>query len=165
MDTLQGHLKITHGEEASSLCKLCGNLFKDNEDLKKHFETQHDIFGGGEKRPNSLSDESEESDGDSFTDNTNSQVIYKEHEWGNEEMISEPPIGKNFKSKNEMFAVAAIKLKKLYRKNSIKTIGENTIHVSDVERKGTATEATVELEDETGKGKVLLTFWGPNKKN
>ena len=63
-----------------------------------------------------------------------------------------------------MFAVAAIKLKKLYRKNSIKTIGENTIHVSDVERKGTATEATVELEDETGKGKVLLTFWGPNKK-
>ena len=59
-----------------------------------------------------------------------------------------------------MFAVSATKLKKLYRKNSIKTIGDNTIHVSDVERKGTAPEATIELEDVNGKGKVLFDILG-----
>ena len=68
------------------------------------------------------------------------------------------------KSKHEMFAVAATKLKQIYRKNSIKTVGDNTIHVTTVERKGTATEATVEIEDSKGKGKILLTYWGPNKK-
>ena len=43
--------------------------------------------------------------------------IYKENEWGNEESISEPPIGKNMKSKHEMFAVAATKLKQVNRKD------------------------------------------------
>ena len=63
-----------------------------------------------------------------------------------------------------MFAVAVTKLTQIYRKNSLKTVGDNTIHVTTVERKGTATEATVEIEDIKGNGKVLLTYWGPNKK-
>ena len=68
------------------------------------------------------------------------------------------------KSKHEMFAVAATKLKQVNRKNSVKTIGESTIHVTNVERKGTATEAAIDIEDKSGKGKILLTYWGPNKK-
>ena len=83
---------------------------------------------------------------------------------GNEDTISEPPIGRNMKSKHEMFAVAASKLNQIYRKNSVKTVGDNTIHVTNVKRKGTATESTVDIEDTKGKGKILLTYWGPNKK-
>ena len=60
-----------------------------------------------------------------------------------------------------MFAVAVTKLTQIYRKNSLKTVGDNTIHVTTVERKSTATEATVEIEDIKGKGKILLTCWGP----
>ena len=98
-------------------------------------------------------------------DKTDTMKIYTENEWGNEDAISEPPTGKNLKSKHEMFAVAATKLKQIYRKISVKTVGDNTIHVTNVERKGTATETTVDIEDISGKGKVLLTYWGPNKKN
>ena len=59
---------------------------------------------------------SDESDDECSSDSKTPQAIYKEHEWGNEDSISEPPTGQNFKSKNEMFAVAATKLKKVYRK-------------------------------------------------
>ena len=72
---------------------------------------------------------------DSTNDDKTCQIIYKEHEWGNEEIISEAPIGTNFKSKHEMFAVAATNLKWLYRKNGIKIGAENTINVVKVERK------------------------------
>ena len=71
---------------------------------------------------------------------------------GNEDQISEPQIGNNMKSKNAMFDVAATKLKQVYRQNSVKVIGESTIHVTNVERKGTATEATIDIEDNNGKG-------------
>ena len=150
--------------QASGLCNFCGYIYTDSEDLKMHIKSNHSVHGGGEKRPSALSDSSDSSDDDSITDCNTSNMLYKENEWGNEELISQPPIGRNFKSKNEMFAVAATKLKKLYRKNSIKIVGENTIHVMEVERKGTAIEATVQIEDKDEKGKVLLTFWGPNKK-
>ena len=163
--TLQAHLKNIHEDKGTYHCNFCGNVCSDSEDLKSHIEIKHGIKGGGEKRPSVLSDSSDDSsDDESTNDNTNSQIIYKEDEWGNEENISEPPIGRNFKSKHEMFAVSATKLKKLYRKNSIKIVGENTIHVVEVERKGTSIEATVQIEDKGEKGQIRLTFWGPNKK-
>ena len=124
--------------------------YKGERFLKNHIENNHAIHGGGDKISSGLNESSEDDDDsiDSTNDKTEvSTNIYNEHEWGNEDQISEPPIGKNMKSKNEMFAVAATKLKQVYRKNSVKTIGESIIHVTNVERKGTATEATIDIED------------------
>ena len=152
------------GEKSMSFCNLCSTNVKD---LKNHIENNHAVHGGGDKISSVLNESSEDDDYsiDSTNDKTEvSTNIYKENEWGNEDQISEPPIGKNMKSKNAMFAVAATKLKQVYRKNSVKVIGESTIHVTNVERKGTATEATIDIEDKNGKGKILLTYWGPNKK-
>ena len=162
--TLKVHMKCVHGEHAPSICNLCGIAIPD---LKKHIEQKHFIHGGGKHNLSVSIESSEDSDNslDSTDDETKvSTSIYKENEWGNEDIISEPQIGRNLKSKHDMFAVAATKLKQVYRKNSVKTIGDNTIHVTDVERKGTATEAIVVIEDKHGKGKILLTYWGPNKK-
>ena len=43
---------------------------------------------------------SDESDDECSSDNKTPQAIFKEHEWGNEDSISEPPTGQHFKSKN-----------------------------------------------------------------
>ena len=55
-------------------------------------------------------------------------------------------------------------LKKIFRKGSIKIVGETESHVQEVKRKGTGTEVTVNIKDTNGEGEVVLRFWGPNKK-
>ena len=176
VNTLQAHMKIYHSESLSSnkkgllkhkskskecyetRCHLCGKKFDDNQETNNHIEESHGMNGGGENESDNQSDD-ESDDEEAKT----SKVIYSEKEWGHDDTSSEPS-GKNLKSKQETFAEATNRLKKIYRKNSVKSLGNKTIHVVNVQRKGTGTETEIDIEDSDGKGKIALKFWGPNKK-
>ena len=80
---------------ATNLCTLCGITGNDDYGLEKHITKTHFILGGGDSNLSTVTESSEESEED-FTDDEKvvSTNIYTEHEWGNEDTISEPPIGK-----------------------------------------------------------------------
>ena len=88
--------------------------------------------------------------------------MYTEKKWGQDDANPEPS-GVNFKSKLTAFSKSVEKLKKVFRKGSMKKIGNTTVHVLNVERVGTATEALIHISDKNGKGVVSLKYWGPNK--
>ena len=70
----------------------------------------------------------------------------------------------NFKSKKLDFKKSVDKLKKVFRKGSVKVIGKTRTQVEDVTRKGTLTEFKVNISDPEGQGNVILSIWNQNPK-
>ena len=52
----------------------------------------------------------------------------------------------------------------MFRKGSVRKIGDTKVHAEDVKRKGTGTELKLRVTDPSGEGHVVLTIWAPNKK-
>ena len=109
-----------------------------------------------------------ESDNDSIVEaNQTTKIIknslFTEKQWGNDGDTSDPA-GINFKSKLPEFKKSVVTLKKIFRKGSVRVIGETKIYAEEVKRKGTGTEVIINITDLEGEGEVVLSFWNPNKK-
>ena len=85
----------------------------------------------------------------------------KKH-WGNDENSN--PAGNNLKSKNLEFKKSVDKLKKIFRKGSVRVIGVTSTKVEDVKRKGALTEVKVNITDPEGEGDVVLSIWSHGRK-
>ena len=89
--------------------------------------------------------------------------LYTKKQWGDDE-DNPDPAGINFKSKLSAFKKCADKLKKVFRKGSIRKIGDTIAMVEEVKRKGSGTEYKIKVTDPGGEGEVMLSIWEPNKK-
>ena len=185
------HLSNTHSEYAISItkefssnsfnkptkllnCVSCNRNFFFYQTWERHIMKCHNvmgIIGGGDEPLINLdsSFETDEEDVDGENGDKNNTVLtiktpyFTEKHWGTDENAN--PAGINFKSKKSDFKKSVDKLKKVFRKGSVKSIGKTSIHVEDVKRKSTLTEVKINITDPEGEGDVILSIWSPNKKN
>ena len=77
---------------------------------------------------------------------------------------SKSPTILTFKGKTSTFVKAVMKMKEVFRKGATNEINKVKAKVLDVSVKS-ATEITLEVNDEKGRGNVMVEIFGPNVKN
>ena len=92
--------------------------------------------------------------------NDDKQTVYKESSWPAK---PETPKGFTFKGKSKMMTYAMEKTKATLKKGIEKEINYIKFKVLDAKTLGGATQVTVEMSDNEGRGNAIIDFWGPNK--
>ena len=113
---------------------------------------------------NSDSDSSDliaEDNSDGFEMNEEQPLVYKENFWPAK---PEEPKGFTFKGKSKMLTYAVEKAKATLKKGIENEANGKKFKILDQRKTGGATQITIEISDNEGRGNAIIDFWGPNKK-
>ena len=147
------HVRRDH----TNICQHCNNSFTSKQDLVKHISEVHEEQFLQEQDTDNEADTSS----DSEVEDTSSDK-YERKTWGKDES-NKRPASDQFKGTNKDFVNAVDKLKATFRKGSYHQNDDISVWIKDVEKKGAAIIATVEVTKKKEKGTVVLNYWGPNK--
>ena len=108
-----------------------------------------------------VSDITEEDTCDVFEIHGEQPAVYKENCWP---ASPEEPKGFTFKGKSKMLTYAVEKSKATLKKGVENEVSGIKFKVLDLRKLGGATQVTLEMSDNEGRGNAIIDFWGPNKK-